>query len=382
MTSLAIGLVLFVQTPQDTPAQTVPPPSIWDKLKIEADGRMRYESTVDNVDSSDFDGNGIPAGAEIDDRYRGRMRLRLGAKYTLTEQINIGVRISTASDGNDANNPHWDFGDGDGFSGSGVVMDRFYVDWICCEPVRVVLGKQPHAFAVPPIFSDFLWDADISPSGISATWKPTMKGDFSVDARVAGYVATEVPADEDPKLLAAQGNVYLKAGKVMLQNSLALYDWGDNQSTAVAGNQGNSSTQADFQVFEDFVSAKLPIGGGLEEISAFAQFMHNLGESESGLVVGSQLGSSAWKRNSFNVFIVGYALDGDSVFSPVAQDDTPIAGTGLNDGDGDGMAGLVVGGQYFLRDNVALKLWALTSHPEGAEDDPMRLRIDLDFRIK
>jgi hypothetical protein len=380
MISLALGFVLLVPTPQETPA--TPPPSIWDRLKIEAEGRMRGEATVDAVDASP----GTNVGMEIDDRYRGRMRFRLGAKYNLLESVNLGARFSTASDasgGNatDANNPHWDFGDGDGFSGANMVLDRYYLDWSCCPDVHVVFGKQPHAFAVPPIYGDFLWDSDISPAGISATWKPKAEGDFSFDARLAGYVATEVTADEDPKLWGAQGNVFLKLGSTKLQNSAALYDWGDTQDFAVAGNQGNSATTKDFRIFEDFVTVAIP-GGSFEEISAYLQFMHNLGESESGIVAGVQLGASNWKRGNFNVFLLGYALDGDSVFSPVAQDDTPIAGTGLNDGDGDGMGGVIVGGTYYLRDNVALKLWALTSNPEGAEDTPARLRLDLDFKIK
>ena len=159
MITLALGFLALA--PQTTP-QGGGTGSIWDRLKIEGEGRMRGEATFDHVDAG--------SGADIDDRYRGRFRFRLGAKYTLDENLLLGARLSTASDGNDANNPHWDFGDGDGFNGSGIVMDRFYLDWDAKNDLHVLVGKQPHAFARPPIFGDFIWDDDVSPAGVAATW--------------------------------------------------------------------------------------------------------------------------------------------------------------------------------------------------------------------
>ncbi len=366
MTILALGLLALTPVQGGTGG-------IMDRLKFDAEGRMRGEATFDNVDAT--------TGNDIDNRYRGRFRFRFGARYEMMEEMDVVGRVSTASDGNDANNPHWDFGDGDGFNGSQVVMDRFYLDWEAHEEVHVMVGKQPHAFAMPPIFGDFLWDSDVSPSGVSANWKPNSGDGANFDARVAGYVATEVAADEDPKMWGAQGNIYLPIDEGKLQLSTALYDWGDNGDTAVAGNQGNSVTTEDFMVWDTFVSGTIQ-GGPLEEMTGFLQFMNNLDEAEQGWATGAQLGSSQWKQGNYNAFLVFYDLDGDAIFSPVAQDDTPVAGTGLNDGDGDGMSGVVLGGQYFWRDNVALKLWVLTSDPAGADDEPLRLRFDLDFRVK
>ncbi|MEQ1895360.1 MAG: putative porin [Planctomycetota bacterium] len=364
-----LAMVALAQATAQTPQG-----SIWDRLKFDANGRMRGEATFDNVDST--------TGADIDDRYRGRMRFRVGAKYLMDENLTLGARASTASDGNDANNPHWDFGDGDGFNGSGLVMDRFYIDWKSCEDVNVVIGKQPQAFETPNkyLFGDFVWDSDISPSGVALKWAPKTEGP-SFDARVAGYVATEVNADEDPKMWGAQGNVYLPVDEAKLHLSTSFQDWKDNENTAVAGNQGNTATTQDFMIWDTFLAGTMP-GGPLDEMSGYVEFMNNLDESDQGFVLGAQLGSSAWKKGNYNVFALIYDLDGDAVFSPTAQDDTPVAGTGLNDGDGDGMSGVVFGGQYFWRDNIAFKLWVLTSDPSGADDEPIRLRFDMDFNVK
>lgn len=364
MMTLALGFLALAPAQGET---------FLDRIKFDAEGRMRGEATFDNVDAT--------TGNDIDDRYRGRMRFRVGARYELTEELDVAARISTASDGNDANNPHWDFGDGDGFNGSGMVLDRFYLDYMASEELHVLAGKQPHAFNMPPIYGEFLWDNDVSPSGVSATWKPDGGDGTAFDVRVAGYVATEVAADEDPKMWGAQGNIYVPIDEGRVQLSTALYDWGDNRVTAVAGNQGNTATTESFMIWDTFVSGTIQ-GGPLDELTGYFQFMNNLEESDSGAAAGLQLGSSKWQRGNYNAFAVLYTLDGDAIFSPVAQDDTPIAGTGLNDGDGDGQDGVVFGGTYFWRDNVALKIWVLTSDPSGADDEPIRLRFDLDFRVK
>jgi hypothetical protein len=346
---------------------------IMDKLQFDAEGRLRGEATWNNVDAT--------TGNDIADRYRGRMRLRFGAKYQMMDEVLVGARLSTASDGNDANNPHWDFGDGDGFNSSQVVLDRFYFDWTAAKELHVVAGKQPQAFQTPPIFGDFVWDSDISPSGLSATLKPETPGDIDYDVRIAGYVATEVAADEDPKMWGLQGNASMPLDQAKLKGSAAIYFWGDNHDTAVAGNQGNSDVTEYFTILDTFVSGTMP-GGPLEEMTGYVEFIKNLEESDAGFVIGAQLGSSTWSRGHYNTFLLLYTLDGDAIFSPVAQDDTPIAGSGLNDGNGDGMSGIIVGGQYFMRDNVAVKLWVLTSDPDNADSDPFRLRLDLDFRVK
>lgn len=369
---IIVALGLFALAPlQGT--QSGAQGTAWDLLKFEAEGRMRAEATFENVDPVTGDG--------VEDRYRGRMRFRLGAKYPLADGLNLAGRLSTASDGNDANNPHWDFGDGDGFNGGSVVVDRYYLDWLATDEIHVLAGKQPHAFAVPPVYGDFLWDSDISPSGVAATWKPESTNGPSFDARVAAYVAEEIAADHDPKMLGAQGNVYLPVDDLKLHVSTAVYDWKNiGGATALAAtNQGNSDT--DFFVWEAFASGTMP-GGPLDEMTAYLQVMSNLDKSDNGFVLGAQLGSNQWQRGNYNAFLVLYTLDGDAVFSPVAQDDTPVAGTGLNDGDGDGMDGVVLGGTYYWRDNVALKLWVLTSNASGADDDPIRLRFDLDFRVR
>ena len=362
MIALAVGF-LSLASPQD------PPVNVWDRLEFYATGRMRGEATWDQPN-------------DANDRYRGRMRFRLGTKYQLTEELKAEARLSTTSDGHDANNPHWDFGDGDGFNGADVALDRFFLDWMAMEELDVRVGKQPHAFKQPPIYGEFLWDNDIQPSGAAALWTPETDGDATFDVRAAGYVATEVADDADPKMLGVQGNVVVPVEDELTVNATAsLYDWDDlEDGVTVAGNQGNTDVTSDFTILEGILSGTMK-EGPLDEMTGYVQLMHNLAQDdeENGFALGGQLGPASGEQGQYNFFLVYYDLDADCVFSPVAQDDTPIAGTGDN-GDPEGMNGFVVGGTYFWRDNMTFKVWLLTSDAD-VDEDPFRLRIDFDFTL-
>jgi hypothetical protein len=341
------------------------PPSIWDRLSFDADGRLRAEGTFDQ-----------PNG---DDRYRGRLRARVGAHYRLLEDLVIQARLTTVSDDRDANNPHWDFGDGpDGSSATEVGFDRFFAEWTPCDDLWLRVGKQPHALAGPPVFGEFVWDDDVHSSGVAARWDAFRGDSVSCDLRLAGYIAAENGGAEDPAMLGVQGNLHLKAGKTSFTFSSSLMDWGHLVAGAPAtANQGNTDPTADFTILEGHVAAQ-HTGGPMGGQQAFVQYMKNLRDEDSedtGFAVGAKMGQSG-KKGNVNVFGAYYDLDANSVYSPVAQDDTPIAGTGI----GMGMHGILFGGQYFASDALSFKLWVITSDAEAA-DNPFRVRLDMDFKV-
>jgi hypothetical protein len=342
--------------------------SIWKRLSFYADGRIRGESTYDQT-------NG-------EDRHRGRMRFRVGALYDVTEDVRAEMRVSTAAPGGDANNPYWDFGDGsEGFSGADLVLDRFYLNWKARKSLDLRAGKFGHAFATPPVYGEFQWDADVQPSGLAAIWAaPSTDSKTSFDLRAVEYVAVENGGDSDPAMTGIQANLTLHpAQDWKLQLSSSYSHWSSlDAGTSVIVNQGNTDVAGDFGILESFVAATFE-GGPLGRSSGFVQAMENVVDDDSesfGVALGFQLGK-AGKKSNFNVFGVWYDLDANSVYSPVAQDDTPIPGTGT----GDGMSGVMLGCQYFLADNLSIKLWALTSDADTT-DNPYRIRLDIDFKIQ
>jgi len=365
---MLVWTLLLCALPQDpsgaSAPQPPPPDSIWDRLSIYANGRIRMESTFDQ-----------PNG---EDRHRGRMRFRLGANYDVTEDVRAEARLSTASDGGDANNPHWDFGDGaEGFNGADLVLDRFYLNWTARSSLDLRAGKFPHAFSKPPVFGELVWDDDVHPSGVAAVFAPD---GGAYDLRAVEYVAVELGDDSDPSMFGVQGNVYFDTtADSRLQLSGSYSSWSSlGPGAGVLSNQGNTDVTGDFGVLEAFAGWTLE-GGPLGKTQAFAQYLYNeqddTGE-DTGYAFGAKCGPSGHERD-LNVFATWYDLDANAVFSPPAQDDTPIPGTGV----GTGMQGVIAGFQYFIADNLSVKLWGLTSDADAAED-PYRVRLDFDFTVK
>lgn len=369
--------LLLVLAPQATmPAATTPPPapppqlpSVFERLSFDGAGRIRGESTFDQ-----------PNG---EDRHRGRMRLRLGAHYEVTEDVSAHARLSTISDGRDANNPHWDFGDGpDAFTGADIVLDRFYMDWGASEGLSLRAGKFAHAFSSPAVNGELVWDDDIQPSGVAAVWAPA-RSDGSrspFDLRLVHYVAVENGGDDDSAMSGLQGNLYFDVGDDSdLQFAASYSHWSSLDAGAgTFGNQGNTDVTGDFDIIDAFGLWTLA-GGPLGRTQVNAEYMYNAeddDDEDTGYAIGARFGPSG-KEGDFNVFASWYDLDANAVFSPVAQDDTPIAGTGL----GSGMSGVIAGGQYNIADNLTVKLWGLTSDAD-ASDDPYRIRLDFDFSVK
>ncbi|HKX45676.1 MAG TPA: putative porin, partial [Planctomycetota bacterium] len=351
--------------------QGTAPSDIWQRLKFEADGRVRGESTFDQP-------NGV-------DRHRGRLRFRVGGTYQVMEGVTAGARLTTVSDSRDANNPHWDFGDtstggSDSFTGSEVGIDRVYLDWAALENLNVGAGKFGDPYSRPPITSEFAWDNDVQPAGAYGTWKPKKDGKLGFDVRGVAGVAAEVNAvgtsGTDAVFVGAQGNLYFDLTEAMqLQASTSYTDWSGLSNFTLS--QGNTLAAGGFSIWDSFVSATHK-GGALGQIRGYGQYLLNMDDDsgeDTGFTLGAQVGKTSGK-GALNGFAAFYTLDANCLFSAVAQDDTPIAGTG----NGTGMDGFLVGGQYFIRDNFSVRLWALTSDADAA-DDPYRIRLDFDFRV-
>lgn len=344
--------------------------SLWTRLRFSADGRVRGESTFDQL-------NG-------EDRHRGRLRLRVGGEYDIHEKVRAGARLTTLSDGRDANNPHWDFGDGeDGFSGAELGLDRLYLDWRAAEKLTLSGGKFGHVYTRPPVTRELAWDDDVQPAGVAAVWAPKREGDIDYDLRAIYAVAQEINASDgsgaDPAMAGIQANLYLKLGdatKAQLASSYS--DWSSLGNFSEFPGSGNTAAAEGFAIWDSYLA--LTFGGkDGPPLTAFGQYLDNLDDEsgeDSGYALGLQYGRTSGKGNA-NAFGAWYSLDANSVFAPVAQDDTPVAGTGV----GEGMDGVVLGAQYFVTDNFSIRLWGLSSDVDR-DEDPYRIRLDFEFRVR
>jgi hypothetical protein len=342
---------------------------IWERLSFHANGRLRAESTIDQLSGKD--------------RHRGRVRFRIGAGYEIIDTLRVDARLTTASDGKDSNNPYWEFGDGsdDGFQGIETVFDRFFLTWTPKETLDLRCGKLPHVFSSPPVYGEFVWDDDVHPAGITAIWAPETEGSWRGDLRLAEYVVTENSSDDDANMLGVQANIAVDVGEDTTLAAASGMQWWTSLDDGAFENQGNTTTggliDEDFTVWESYLSARHE-GGPLQRQQGFVQYMTNVDDDsgeDQGFTLGLELGTRDPGRASF--FAAWYDVDANAIFSPVAQDDTPIPGTG----SGDGMTGVLGGFRYVVNDRLSFRLWGLTSDADDVED-PWRLRFDIDFNVR
>ena len=343
--------------------------SLWSRLSFDAAGRVRAAADIDRPG--------------LDDRYRGRMRFRVGAHFQLDEAVSAHARLSTASEGGDANNPNWDFGDGaEGFNGGDVVLDRFYLNWRATERLELRAGQFQHVYTTVPVAGEFLWDADVQPAGVAATWNQegAGQGDFSGDLRLAEYIAVEVTDDNEPTMFGVQGNLYAQLDAETRLHLAGSYSLWSNLERGVGtfANEGNTDVGGDFEILDLFAVYDADGGpwGGTE---LFCEYINNLGDDQgedTGVVLGGLFGPTG-SEGDLSLFASWYDVDANAVFSPVSQNDTPIFGTGA----GTGMSGVIVGGQYYVSDILRVKVWGLTSDID-ADEDPYRLRLDFDCQVR
>jgi len=309
--------------------------------------RLRLEDTMDQ-------------NAAGDDRVRGRMRVRLGAKFDISEELKAEVRLSTNS-GSTANNPYMDFGgnsqSGDTLGGATVLFDRINVTWMPADGTTLVAGKMANPLAKNPVFGEWMLDDDIQPNGVAGIWSPG--GDFDMDMRLAYFVIDEVnsPGDTaDPAISIFQLN---------FGGETDSFDWDFNNAYWNYANEGG----ADLGIWNSILSASM------DDLTASFEYIQNLNDDtgdDTGYAVGFKYGNGGNVGDS--QFFGSYMdMDQNATNFGVAQDDLPKGPAGT------GVTGFIAGWKYWWMDNVTFRLWALQA--DNDTDDPLRLRFDLDVKL-
>ncbi len=329
------------------------------KATFYANGRLRAETIQDPPDGPD--------------RNRGRLRFRAGGSYDLSENVRFEARISTLSDG-DANNPHWDFGDGtEGLAGADLVLDRMYLSWTPRPSLTLLAGRFAHPFSRPPVFGEFVWDSDLSTSGAGAIWRP---GPESLDLRLAAAIVQENPAGNDAKLLGIQANYDLNVGHATTAHLASGIHLWDDTAEGSYQNQGNTSLAGEFAISDSILTVTHE-GGFLNRQKGYFQFIQNIEDEtgvDTGFTAGFEMGTG--EPDTTTLLFTYFDLEANSIFSPVGQDLTPIPGSGA----GTGMNGFLAGFRHDLSENTTLRLLFLTTDA-GLDDDPYRVVLDLDFNM-
>lgn len=350
---------------------------VFEKLDIYGDLRLRHE-TDNNVDRRPT-------------RNRERVRLRLGAIYQLSVELDIGGRIVTGN-AIDPKSSHQNFGGG--FESFELTLDRAYITY---RPQKVPglsirAGKFTHPFRMNPVYGELVWDADIQPEGISLSYtlaNDKLKLFDRLGFAIGEYLVLQQNELDEASLFVAQvsGDKGLTANLDLLA-ALGWYRYSDltpdgslafrlkNAGNAIAGDEFLSR----FSILNPIVA--LMYKGLSKPLTLSGEFMFNTraarGRGE-GWAGGVSYGE-ARKAKDWRAYYQFQYIERDAILSAVSQDDFTLATN---------FRGHMFGVQYKLSDSVVLHLWALLAERlssdgfffDNSGDDQWRVRLDLNFRF-
>lgn len=283
------------------------------RLSLSGDFRLRYEGNFGDRDARD--------------RERGVVRARLRGQYAVNSWLTVGGQVATG-DPDDPNSTdvtlsNWD-------DDLQVSLDQAYARATFGDLV-VLAGKIPQPFTR----TDLVWDGDVSPEGVSATYRKALPGgsalritglDFLVDEAVAGpdssmvgvQVGFDSPASAPWRIELAAGYFDYHLGSVTGADS------GDLRTNLM---RPDGRYLSDFDLVDAIAALTYQGFGPRWPIKVTADYVKNLGAAtgeDTGFGVDALVGRASrvgdWRLG------YGYAqAETDAVLAAFSHDNTNIA---------------------------------------------------------
>lgn len=295
-----------------TPAPA-PASSTTSRLQVSGDLRVRGQGDV-----SDSDGR---------DRWSTQLRGRLGATYRINDRITAGARLATG----DADDPNsTDVQLSNWLDDLDVSLDQAYLRFHF-DGLDLYAGKMPQPFTR----TELVWDGDVNPQGLGATWKHALAGGGTLRANGLAFVVDEAAGGPDSTMLGAQfGYDTPKSGRWSVElsgayfhynlGSIAGADAGDFRSNL---RDGNGDYLSEFHLANAIVGVNYIGFGERWPVRVVGDVVKNLGaatDDDSGYGVDVTVGRASQPGDWRLTF--GHATaQADAVLAAFSQDNIGIA---------------------------------------------------------
>lgn len=353
----------------------------FEQLSFYGDLRLRHESNF-NLDDQP-------------DRHRERVRLRFGTGYEVTDELSVGVRLTTGN-ADDPKSPHTTLGNG--FKNFGIALDRAFATYrpLWLKGAVGTAGKFAHPFYQNPVYSELVWDADVQPEGAVAGYSISGFGRLTrLDFWAGEYVVLEQSLADESLASVAQVSAQFNVATNLTANLAVGYYYytdptPDGASTIFKANAGNATVDrngdatpdafaSDFGILNPIVA--LTYNGWELPLTVSAEYILNtraVGDTGQGWATGIVFGR-AQKKGDWRLYYQWQVVEQDAVFSPFAQDDFLL---------GTNHRSHLFGANYQLLDKLGLHLWALVSARDRTfpalttDSDAEQWRVRLDANIR
>jgi Putative porin len=351
------------------------------RVLLTGDMRYRFEFISDDA----VNANGV----RIADRYRDRIRARLGVEAQATEDVRVGIALSTA-EGNDPRSPNQTLTDE--FSRKLMDLDLAYIDWRLLGNAHLIGGKMKQPFYKQP--QSLLWDNDINPEGIAVEYTSDLW--FGALYRYWVQEVTGLETERTSPITLNGGQIGARLPVGSASNVLLAahyYDLSDGQGRSPffdGDPSGNSTVEVgtppnrravladDFDVIN--FTAELNIRIDTLALQLWADVARNVGTAElrdawsGGVLLGTAVAEGSWELGA------SYHLIGkDAIFAQLFDSD--FAG-GLTDSKG-----WVLRAGYAPKENCIMRATYFINRrfvevPFGSNQDTGYQRMQLDFTAR
>ena len=339
-------------------------------IKWKGDIRYRHEQfDIENVSS---------------DRYRHRIRARLGMEAKISSTLLAGFQIASG-DANDPRSTNSTFTDAN--QRKTIGLDLAYVDWKPRDGILFTVGKQKQPWFKPG--TSVFYDGDINPEGVAFQYG----GKTGPFAKAWAYWLAERSAAADSNVIGAQFGYVFGAG---LTIAAGYWDYGSIQNDAIlnynASPAGNSTYNAnadcssnpigttrcyafDYNIAGADVQWSGMVGG--RPLTLFGGYLENMDPSSlnSGYTLGFLLGKAS-DPGTWEFGAMYEDMERDAQFAAFVDSDFA---DGLTQGRGYVLQGswapaknMNIKATYFLNDR---------NYDTPTEADYKRLQLDLNYKF-
>jgi hypothetical protein len=232
------------------------------KTQFKGDVRVRQETIK------------IDGQSNSQDKDRQRIRARLGAYTEINPQVSTGIRIATGGS-NDARSTNQDL---DGyFVKKDLWLDMGYIDYhpTALPNLHIIGGKMAQPWVS---MGDIIWDSDINPEGLAATYSlPITKG-FELFGSAGNYTLKDnIDGDgtqfkNDLRLNAAQlGAKFTPIDALKITAGGSVYQYQNDKDSAALSVNGNNTNR--FRLLEGF--GQVDFNGLAVPLAVYGQYVKN-----------------------------------------------------------------------------------------------------------
>jgi cell division protein FtsB len=184
------------------------------KVTVTGDLRYRYEAISDDTLNA-----APPAGVTTADRYRDRIRARLAVTAKPTDNITLGLGL-TSAEGQDPRSGNQSLTGV--FAKKPIEIDLAYFDWRFANWGDLIGGKMKLPFVKGA--QNLFWDNDITPEGVAFTFSRGIWFGSAYNFWLQEVSGAENTLTSDPMMQGAQVGVKLPIGGSTLTLAAHYYD--------------------------------------------------------------------------------------------------------------------------------------------------------------